>query len=237
MIPAWNAVRTRVSELSGGRATLVAVSKTKPQETVSELYAAGQRDFGENYVQELHDKAHALAATCPDIRWHFIGHLQSNKAKLLLQTPRLVAVQTVDSAKLASKLDAAVQQLQRDSSAPPLDVYVQVNTSGEASKSGVPPDAASVLALVQHIREQCPRLRFAGLMTIGERGDTTGDFELLRDVRQRVADALSQAPDDFALSMGMSGDYEKALELGSGVVRVGSLIFGARDVPPGNATQ
>ncbi len=213
-----------VQQRVNGRATLVAVSKTKPAEAVRALYDAGQREFGENYVQELVDKAHALAPTCPDIRWHFIGHLQSNKVKLLLQTPQLACVETVDSQKLATKLDAA-----RGDATAPLNVFVQVNTSGEASKSGVAPDDDDVLlALVQHIRLQCPRLRFAGLMTIGERGDTSADFELLRGVRERVAAALDVPANSIGLSMGMSGDYEKAIELGSTNVRVGSSIFGAR---------
>lgn len=218
-----------VKQRVNGRATLVAVSKTKPAEAVQTLYDAGQREFGENYVQELVDKAQALAPSCPDIRWHFIGHLQSNKVKLLLQTPQLVCVETVDSLKLASKLDAARASNDTASPSPPLDVFVQVNTSGEASKSGVAADAdGELLALVQHIRQQCPRLRFAGLMTIGERGDTSADFELLRSVRQRLAAALDVPLDSIGLSMGMSGDYETAIDMGSTNVRVGSSIFGAR---------
>jgi pyridoxal phosphate enzyme (YggS family) len=125
-----------------GRATLVAVSKTKPAEAVRALYALGQRDFGENYVQELCDKATALAESCPEIRWHFIGHLQSNKVKQLVRdTPHLVAVQTVDSVKLAE-----IRRRICRSAEPKLDVYVQVNTSGEASKHGLPADDDAALA-------------------------------------------------------------------------------------------
>lgn len=204
-----------------GRATLIAVSKTQSADAVRTLYALGQRDFGENYVQELSEKATAVAASCPEIRWHFIGHLQSNKAKQLLRdTPRLVAVQTVDSVKLARKLAAAC------SGDEPLDVYVQVNTSGEPNKSGVPADDAAALGeLLDCVRTECaPMLRLRGLMTIGERGDTAADFELLRAVRARV----QRDDESLGLSMGMSADFERAIELGSTVVRVGSSIFGAR---------
>jgi pyridoxal phosphate enzyme (YggS family) len=203
-----------------GRATLVAVSKTKPAEAVRALYALGQRDFGENYVQELCDKATALAESCPEIRWHFIGHLQSNKVKQLVRdTPRLVGVQTVDSVKLARKLDAACVE--------PLEVFVQVNTSGEASKSGVSAeDEAALGELLDCVRNECGNLRLGGLMTIGERGDTAADFELLRAVRARVR----REGETLGLSMGMSADFETAIEMGSTVVRVGSSLFGAREV-------
>lgn len=211
-----------------GRATLVAVSKTKPAEQVRALYALGQRDFGENYVQELCDKATALAESCPEIRWHFIGHLQSNKVKQLVRdTPRLVAVQTVDSVKLARKLDAAFADCRQQDEK--CDVYVQVNTSGEASKHGLPADDdAALRELVQCVRDECCNLRFAGLMTIGERGDTSADFELLRAVRSRIFRDNADVERQVGLSMGMSADYERAIELGSTVVRVGSSIFGAR---------
>ena len=203
---------------------LVAVSKTKPAAAVQEGYDAGQRDFGENYVQELLDKAPVLPA---DIRWHFIGHLQSNKAKALVQgVPSLAIVETVDSAKLADKLDAAVAAVGR----PPLAVFVQVNTSGEESKYGVDPGEACV-SLAQHVATACPHLRLAGLMTIGMPDYTSRpeNFECLARCRAEVAAALGASEADLELSMGMSGDFENAVAMGSTNVRVGSTIFGARN--------
>lgn len=202
---------------------LVAVSKTKPASAVQEGYDAGHRDFGENYVQELLDKAPVLPS---DIRWHFIGHLQSNKAKALIEgVPSLAMVETVDSEKLANKLDAAVAASGR----PPLTVFVQVNTSGEESKYGVEPGAECV-SLARHIAANCPHLKVAGLMTIGMPDYTSRpeNFACLAQCRKEVAEALAVSEDDLELSMGMSGDFEAAIEMGSTNVRVGSTIFGAR---------
>ncbi|EFN58933.1 hypothetical protein CHLNCDRAFT_48564 [Chlorella variabilis] len=204
---------------------LVAVSKTKPAEAVREAYEAGHRVFGENYVQELADKAPLLPQDCA---WHFIGHLQSNKVKALLEAvPNLALLETVDSAKLASKLDSTVASLGR----PPLAVFVQVNTSGEESKYGVEPQ--DCLALARHIHEQCPHLRLAGLMTIGMPDYTSRpeNFRCLADCRRAVCAALGLQEGDLELSMGMSGDFEAAIEMGSTNVRVGSTIFGARQYP------
>ncbi|KAI3436435.1 hypothetical protein D9Q98_005852 [Chlorella vulgaris] len=204
---------------------LVAVSKTKPAEAVREAYDAGQRVFGENYVQEVVDKAPQLPQDCA---WHFIGHLQSNKVKTLLEAvPNLALLETVDSAKLASKLDSTVAALGR----PPLAVFVQVNTSGEESKYGVEP--AECVALARHIQEQCPHLRFAGLMTIGmpDYSSRPENFQCLQDCRRAVCDALGLEEAAVELSMGMSGDFEAAIEMGSTNVRVGSTIFGARQYP------
>eukprot|EP00887_Chlorella_sp_A99_P002723 scaffold6.g2723.t1 len=200
---------------------LVAVSKTKPAEAVQAAYAAGHRVFGENYVQELLDKVPALPA---DVQWHFIGHLQSNKVKPLLEgCPQLAMVETVDSAKLASKLDDVVAALGR----PPL--LVLVNTSGEESKYGVDPGEATV-ALARHVAEQCPHLRLAGLMTIGmpDYSSRPENFSCLAACRAEVAAALGLAEGELELSMGMSGDFEQAVQMGSTNIRVGSTIFGAR---------
>lgn len=186
---------------------LVAVSKTKPVEAVQEAYAAGQRAFGENYAQELLDKAPRLPG---DIRWHFIGHLQSNKAKALVEgVPNLAMVETLDSAKLADRLDRCVAAAGRA----PLAVAVQVNTSGEESKYGVEPGAA-VVELARHVHENCPNLRLAGLMTIGmpDYSSRPENFECLARCRADVAAALGlAAADDLELSMGMSGDFEAAV--------------------------
>jgi PLP dependent protein len=234
------------------RVRIVAVSKTKPAELLKEAYDfGGQRDFGENYVQELLDKSPRLPA---DVRWRFIGHLQSNKAKALVEgVPGLMAVETVDTVKLADKLESAVKAARSvtkaasDKSAPcssssspaRLDVFVQVNTSGEASKHGVDPGPACV-DLARHIHQRCPHLRLAGLMTIGmpDYSSRPENFECLNRCRDEVArEVLGLGPGAKAeevasaleLSMGMSGDFEQAVEMGSTNVRVGSTIFGARD--------
>lgn len=218
--------RMQAAAQRAGRANLprlVAVSKTKPVSALQDAYDAGQRDFGENYVQELLEKAPVLPS---DIRWHFIGHLQSNKVKALLEgVPSLAVVETVDGEKLANKLDAAVAALGR----PPLSVFVQVNTSGEESKHGVEPGEACV-ALARHVATACPNLRLAGLMTIGMKDYTSRpeNFECLMRCRKEVAAALAIPEEQLELSMGMSGDFESAIEMGSTNIRVGSTIFGAR---------
>lgn len=157
--------RAKAAAVKAGRdansVRLVAVSKTKPIENIQELYDAGFRCFGENYFQELVEKSQALPK---DISWHFIGHLQSSKAsKLIREVPNLAVLETVDSTKLAGKLNNACESAGRDS----LDVFVQVDTSGEATKSGV--DAGAELEeLLQYVSAQCPCLKVKGLMTIGK---------------------------------------------------------------------
>lgn len=201
---------------------VVAVSKTKPLNMLQEAYDAGQRVFGENYVQELMEKAPQLPA---DIEWHFIGHLQSNKVKGLIDgVPNLAMMETVDSEKLASKLDGAVGATGRSA----LRVFVQVNTSGEESKYGV--DPGQVVKLASHIVNNCHHLKLAGLMTIGMRdySSTPANFSCLAECRKQVCQVLSLQEKDLELSMGMSGDFEAAIAMGSTNVRVGSTIFGAR---------
>ncbi|KAG2444301.1 hypothetical protein HXX76_001058 [Chlamydomonas incerta] len=207
---------------------LVAVSKTKPVEALQEAYDAGQRVFGENYVQEMLDKAPALPG---DVQWHFIGHLQSNKVKAVIEgVPSLAMVETVDSAKLADKLNKVLEGVSGRTG--PLAVMVQVNTSGEESKYGVEP--ADCVALAKHIAQNCPKLRLAGLMTIGmpDYSSRPENFTCLAACRDAVAAELGLAPDSLELSMGMSGDFEQAIEMGSTNVRVGSTIFGAREYKP-----
>ena len=211
---------------------LVAVSKTKPKEMLVEAYQAGQRDFGENYVQELVEKSQdqEMLTKCPEIRWHFIGNCQTNKVKTLLSCPNLAVIETVTSSKLATKINNQLSGTERT-----VGVFVQVNTSGEQNKNGLEPD--SVLDTVQHIREKCPKLRFSGLMTIGNLGNSLSavqdggnpDFQSLRDVRREVSQQLNVPESEIELSMGMSNDFEEAIKCGSTNVRVGSSIFGARD--------
>ena len=207
---------------------MVAVSKTKPVELLLEAYEAGQRDFGESYVQELVEKAQPGVMPA-DTAWRFIGKLQSNKAKALVKgVPSLVAVETLTSSKLADKLQAAAAALEPPRVAP-LEVYVQVDTSPwEGTKNGLTVGEAPDVAA--HVQANCPALRMAGLMTIGAPGDASC-FDSLRSCRDAVAARLDVPPESLELSMGMSGDFEAATLAGSTSVRVGSSIFGARDYP------
>ncbi|XAR56717.1 hypothetical protein NMG60_11037296 [Bertholletia excelsa] len=228
---ALRAVLRRVwlaAERSGRRAEdvrVVAVSKTKPVSLIRQVYDAGHRCFGENYVQEIIEKAPQLPE---DIEWHFVGHLQSKKVKsLLAAVPNLAMVQGVDNEKVANHLDRAVSTIGRK----PLNVLVQVNTSGETSKSGI--DPSRCVELVKHIKLCCPNLEFSGLMTIGmpDYTSTPENFKTLSNCRVEVCKTLGMAENQCELSMGMSGDFEQAIEMGSTNVRIGSTIFGPREYP------
>ncbi|XP_038883655.1 pyridoxal phosphate homeostasis protein [Benincasa hispida] len=204
---------------------VVAVSKTKPVSIIRQVYDAGHRCFGENYVQELVEKAPQLPE---DIEWHFIGNLQSNKVKPLLSgVPNLAVVESVDDEKIANRLDRMVESIGRK----PLKVFIQVNTSGEESKSGVEPSGCVELA--KHVSLNCPNLQFSGLMTIGmlDYTSTPENFKLLANCRTEVCKALEISEEQCELSMGMSADFEQAVEMGSTNVRIGSTIFGAREYP------
>eukprot|EP01038_Epipyxis_sp_PR26KG_P004155 gene4155-5919_t len=199
---------------------LVAVSKTKSATDIKLLYEAGHRNFGENYFQELLDKAAVLPS---DICWHFIGHLQSAKAnKLIREVPNLAIVETVDSIKLANKLNNACKSYPRE----PLKIFLQVDTSGEATKSGLDIGNELIEAAL-FIVENCPKLQLCGLMTIGAPDDFTC-FDKLVSCRNDVAIAIGVDIESLELSMGMSGDFEEAIKRGATSVRVGSLIFGER---------
>jgi pyridoxal phosphate enzyme (YggS family) len=205
---------------------LVAVSKTKPPSAIREAYAVGQRDFGENYAQELVDKAAELADLV-DLRWHFIGHLQSNKARFVARVAHVV--HTVDGASLARELGkrfAASTESRSDrlgDSGARLPVLVEVNVGGEAQKHGVSPaDLGEVLAAV----EREPALLLRGLMTIppNDLEAARRAFEALASLRNAHGGAARLAE----LSMGMSDDLEIAVACGATLVRVGSAIFGSR---------
>ncbi|KAI1724979.1 pyridoxal phosphate homeostasis protein [Ditylenchus destructor] len=207
---------------------LVAVSKTKPKEMVVSCYEQGQRHFGENYSQELEEKSSQLLSTCPDIKWHFIGHIQSNKVKKLCKIPNLWCVETLDSQKHMDLFQKAVEEEGR----PPLNVFIQVNTSGETNKGGVEMENAPMLA--KYVIEKCPNLHLLGLMTIGALDESANreknaDFSALVEVRRNVSEAIGRPVEDCELSMGMTNDYELAIQYGSTNVRVGSAIFGARN--------
>ncbi|EHQ51820.1 alanine racemase domain-containing protein [Ectothiorhodospira sp. PHS-1] len=196
---------------------LLAVSKTQPAEAVAAALACGQQAFGENYVSELTDKARALADR--GVTWHFIGPIQGNKTRAIAETAQWV--HSVDRERIARRLND-----QRPESLPPLQVCIQVNISGEATKSGV--DEAALLALAETVAA-LPRLRLRGLMAIPAPSD---DF----DTQRRAFARLRQAREDLirrghtldTLSMGMSDDLEAAIAEGATLVRVGTAIFGSR---------
>lgn len=225
------AIRSRIAAAAraAGRdpaaISLLAVSKTHPPERIAEACAAGQRAFGENYVQEAVQKMDALArllepAPADGLEWHMIGPLQSNKTRAVAE--RFDWVQSVEREKIAARLSA-----QRPASCAPLNVLVQVNVSGEASKSGVAPQAVMTL---MHSVARLPRLRLRGLMAIPEpTADTAlqrARFRLLRELFDAVQ-ASGLALD--TLSMGMSDDMEAAIAEGATMVRIGTAIFGARE--------
>lgn len=198
---------------------LVAVSKYKPLSDILLAYEEGQRCFGENYVQELLHKVGSPLAP-KDIDWHFIGHLQSNKAAAIARIPNVI-VETVDSLKLATRLSVA----RRTAGLPVLSIMLEVNTSGEANKSGVAPE--DVLALYESIstRQETAHVQVIGLMTIGRVGEPRQAFEALQECKRRCDKEFGC---DLKLSMGMSSDYQLAIDYGSNYVRVGSSIFGQR---------
>ena len=192
--------------------TLIAVTKVFPAAIVRQAYDSGLRDFGENYVQEFSDKAPQLGPM-PDARFHLIGHLQSNKAKPAAELFHVI--QTIDTPKLARRLDAVGK---------PLDVMIEVKLSHEEAKAGA--DPAAVPELIDAIGA-CPNLRLTGLMTMPPWSD---DPELSRPYFHRLRE-LALATGISNLSMGMSHDFEAAIEEGATHIRVGTALFGKRLKP------
>ncbi|MFY3327937.1 YggS family pyridoxal phosphate-dependent enzyme [Vibrio fluvialis] len=201
---------------------LLAVSKTKPVEAILEAAQAGQRAFGENYVQEGCDKVQFFAEHHPelDLEWHFIGPLQSNKTRQIAE--HFDWMHTIDRAKIAQRLSE-----QRPAHLPPLQVLIQVNTSGEASKSGISENDLFTLA---ELISGLPNLTLRGLMSIPENvpdyPSQLAAFLQLAALKDRLAEKYDGID---TLSMGMSGDMEAAIEAGSTIVRIGTAIFGQRD--------
>ncbi|MDF7652113.1 YggS family pyridoxal phosphate-dependent enzyme [Erwiniaceae bacterium L1_54_3] len=218
-------VRARIAAAAArcGRApeeiTLLAVSKTKPASAVAEAIAAGQQAFGENYVQEGVEKVAELAAH-PDLQWHFIGPLQSNKSRLVAEN--FAWCHTVDRQRIAQRLND-----QRPDALPPLNVLIQVNISDENSKSGIMLEAIPELA--QQIAA-LPRLCLRGLMAIPA---PEADYDRQLAVCQQMASAFHALKQDYpevdTLSLGMSDDMDAAIAAGSTMVRIGTAVFGARD--------
>jgi pyridoxal phosphate enzyme (YggS family) len=218
-------VRERIERaaISSGRdprdVHLLAVSKTKSEDAIREAYAAGQRAFGENYAQELDTKARLLADLA-DLQWHFIGHLQSNKAK---QVARVVScVHTIDRAAIAHELAKRALPSQ------PISVFLEVNVAGESQKFGVAPSALGPLLDV--VRAE-PSLRLRGLMTMPPLGGDEVDLDLARRTFQDLVALRDEHGGPMLLpelSMGMSDDLEVAIACGATWVRVGTAIFGDR---------
>jgi PLP dependent protein len=200
--------------------TLLAVSKTFPAEDVRAAFDAGQRAFGENYVQEAVAKITELADLRGEIEWHFIGPLQSNKTKVVAEN--FDWVHSVDRLKIAERLSD-----QRPDGMPRLNVCLQINVSGEDSKSGVAPDDALALA---HQIAALPRLRLRGLMAIPEPAGTLDEQRVPHRRLREIMDTLrADGLELDTLSMGMSADIEAAILEGATMVRIGTAIFGARD--------
>jgi pyridoxal phosphate enzyme (YggS family) len=222
LVQAWQTVLARIDSAAkaAGRdpaeIQLLAVSKTFPVAEVATLYQAGQSCFGENYVQELAEKAEAL----PDVSWHFIGPLQSNKTRAVAEIASWV--HSVEREKILQRLSA-----QRPDTLPALNICLEVNVSGEESKSGVSPEAVIALARAS---QQYPNLCLRGLMCIpeptGDEAKLRAQFAQLRQLYESLQQAGYTTVD--TLSMGMTQDLEIAIAEGATIVRVGTAIFGAR---------
>ena len=204
-----------------GGVALLAVSKTFGIEAVEAAWRAGARRFGENYVQEGVEKCRLFRERHPDakVEWHFIGSLQSNKTRPVAET--FDWVQTIDRVKIAERLSA-----QRPENLAPLNVLIEVNADGEATKSGVSWD--EIEALADRIAE-LPKLRLRGLMAIPEANGADGVRRAFAHMREAFEALKRRHPEVDTLSMGMTADWRAAVEEGSTLIRVGSGIFGARD--------
>lgn len=228
---AYDKISEQVSNLSAEHSSkpvrLVAVSKLKPSSDIMALYNHGVRHFGENYVQELIGKSQELPK---DIKWHFIGGLQTGKCKDLSKgVENLYAVEAIDSLKKCKKLESCRKNAEGNS----INIYLQINTSGEDQKSGYSLEVLDELyETVEFLLDpkQCTLLNIQGLMTIGSFSESiseeeNADFKRLLTLKQKLDDKYKL---DLELSMGMSNDFKEAIKQGSSSVRVGSSIFGAR---------
>ncbi|XZF15809.1 YggS family pyridoxal phosphate-dependent enzyme [Chitinophagaceae bacterium MMS25-I14] len=218
---AWTELK---AELDPAGVTLVAVSKTKPVADIQELYHIGQRDFGENYVQELAEKQPQLPA---DIRWHYIGHLQGNKVKYI--APFVHLIHAVDSFKLLQEINKQAVKNNRV-----IDVLLQLFIADEETKFGL--NEKEVIELMDYYeaqKDQMQNVRICGLMGMASNTDyeqqVRAEFDNLRAVFRNLQQSYFLGKKYFnTCSMGMSGDYKIAVEAGSNMVRIGSMLFGAR---------
>ncbi len=225
--------RIKVACLRCGRrpegVLLVAVSKTFDAECVRQAIDAGQRDFGENYVQELQAKRKELDLA--PVRWHFIGHLQSNKVKYIAGYVHLI--HSVDNVRVAQEIDRQGEKLGRS-----VDVLVEVHSTDEATKFGVPP--ARTVDLVKAV-SRFPRVNVVGLMTMGPFSEDPNDSRpAFRRLVELGRDITSEGIDRVAVrhfSMGMTHDFEVAIEEGATIVRIGTAIFGERRKAPNDLTE
>jgi pyridoxal phosphate enzyme (YggS family) len=202
---------------------LIAVSKTKPSEDIMELYALGHRDFGENYVQELVKKQAELPQ---DIRWHFIGHLQSNKIRMI--APYVHLIHGVDSIKLLEAIDKEGRKLNKK-----INCLLQVHVAKEETKFGLDLVEARQAAAMYFIEKKYPHVGLCGIMGMASFSEDEAllkqEFGALKTIYDEIKSLYGTDAADFnTLSMGMSGDYPIALASGSNMIRVGSLLFGAR---------
>jgi pyridoxal phosphate enzyme (YggS family) len=215
-LQAWKALHT---EFEPKGVTIIAVSKTKPASDILELYNSGQRDFGENYVQELVDKQAALPK---DIQWHFIGHLQSNKVKYI--APFVHLIHGVDSYKLLKEINKQAAKCGRV-----IDCLLQVHIAQEETKFGM--DESEINEVKAGISE-LTNVRICGLMGMASFSDDAemvrGEFKSLKSLYDKYRSWTIENGPWTILSMGMSGDYRMAIEEGSTMVRIGSLLFGSR---------
>jgi PLP dependent protein len=212
------------NQLDEHKVVLVAVSKTKPVEALQALYDLGHRDFGENYVQELLDKQPQLPG---DIRWHFIGHLQNNKVKYI--APFVHLIHGVDSIKLLKEINKKAQKANKI-----IEVLLQVHIAQEETKFGFDSSELEELFTVQKDAiEEMKHVRIVGFMGMASftenETQVREEFRSLRTLFDRYKEHQIYTVNLSILSMGMSGDYTIAVEEGSNMVRIGSLIFGARD--------
>lgn len=213
-----------VKEVQDAKATLVAVSKTKRVEAIRELYDLGQRDFGENYVQELVDKQGSLPV---DIRWHFIGHLQSNKVKYI--APFVHLIHGVDSFKLLKEINKQAEKNNRR-----IDVLLQIHIAQEETKFGFDENELNDLldTNFRHELHELKNIRITGLMGMAsfteEKEVVRAEFKNLKNIFDRYTGLQTPNFKLQTLSMGMSSDYKISLEEGSNMIRIGSLLFGSR---------
>jgi pyridoxal phosphate enzyme (YggS family) len=210
-----------VEQLKQKAVCLVAVSKTKPVEDIEELYDLGQRDFGENYVQELVDKAEKLPK---DIRWHFIGHLQTNKVKLI--APFVQLIHGVDSLKLLKEINKQAEKNNRI-----IDCLLQVHIAQEETKFGLDEEELNSV-MTEVVNLQMANVRICGLMGMAsfteDMDKVRSEFRILKRLFDKHDKPVTSNWQPVTLSMGMSSDYTVAIEEGSNMVRIGSLLFGER---------